>query len=138
MVCQDCDGKLRQLTDEPCSTFPEDSLFRSWLIDYTPAIRGGVANTVISMTAKYAEAEPAERVVGRFLREYHKIWQSCFPGLMPVGPSDEARKAALPDLVIFAQKTANDPLRRFGFGIFRRHRNHRVCNPAADRRSVID
>jgi len=69
MVCQDCDGKLRQITDEPCSTFPEDSLFRSWLIDYTPAIRDGVANMVISMTAKYTEEEPAERAVGRFLRE---------------------------------------------------------------------
>ena len=37
---------------------------------------------MISMTAKYAEAEPAERVVARFLREYHRIWQSCFPGLI--------------------------------------------------------
>ena len=34
------------------------------------------------MTANYAEAEPAERVVGRFLCEYHKIWQNCFPGLI--------------------------------------------------------
>src|SRR5215831_17092908 len=51
---------------------------------------------------------------------------------MPVGPSDEARKAALPDPVIFTQKTGNDPLGRFGFGIFHRHRNHRVSNPAAD------
>jgi hypothetical protein len=34
------------------------------------------------MTAQYAEAEPAERVVARFLREYHRIWQSCFPGLI--------------------------------------------------------
>jgi hypothetical protein len=36
----------------------------------------------MSMTAQYAEAELAERVVARFLCEYHKIWQSCFPGLI--------------------------------------------------------
>jgi hypothetical protein len=34
------------------------------------------------MQAKYAQAEPAERVVGRFLCEYHKIWQNYFPGLI--------------------------------------------------------
>lgn len=34
------------------------------------------------MTANYAEVEPAERVVARFLCEYHKIWQGCFPGLI--------------------------------------------------------
>jgi hypothetical protein len=33
------------------------------------------------MHANYAEAEPAERVVGRFLCQYHKIWQNYFPGL---------------------------------------------------------
>jgi hypothetical protein len=33
------------------------------------------------MKASSAEAEPAERVVARFLREYHKIWQNYFPGL---------------------------------------------------------
>src|SRR5215469_18552441 len=80
-VRQDCGGKLRQITDEPCSKFPEDSLFWSWLIVYT-GDPWRVANTVISMTARYAEAEPAERVVARFLREYHGIWQGCFPGLI--------------------------------------------------------
>src|SRR5438552_5326001 len=33
------------------------------------------------MRANLSEAEPAERVVARFLREYHKIWQKYFPGL---------------------------------------------------------
>jgi hypothetical protein len=33
------------------------------------------------MTAGYSESEPAERVVARFLCEYHKIWQRYFPGL---------------------------------------------------------
>jgi hypothetical protein len=33
------------------------------------------------MTAGYAEREPPERVVARFLCEYHKIWQKHFPGL---------------------------------------------------------
>jgi hypothetical protein len=33
------------------------------------------------MTAGYAEREPPDRVVGRFLCEYHKIWQKHFPGL---------------------------------------------------------
>ena len=33
------------------------------------------------MTAGYAESEAAERVVARFLCEYHKIWQHYFPGL---------------------------------------------------------
>lgn len=33
------------------------------------------------MTAGYAEGEAAERVVTRFLCEYHKIWQNYFPGL---------------------------------------------------------
>jgi hypothetical protein len=34
------------------------------------------------MNANHAEVEPAERVVARFLREYHKIWQTWFPGLI--------------------------------------------------------
>ena len=38
--------------------------------------------TVIVMKANYPEVEPAERVVARFLREYHKIWQNFFPGLI--------------------------------------------------------
>jgi hypothetical protein len=33
------------------------------------------------MKASYAEAEPAERIVARFLCDYHKIWQNYFPGL---------------------------------------------------------
>ncbi len=33
------------------------------------------------MTAGYAEREPSDRVVARFLSEYHKIWQKHFPGL---------------------------------------------------------
>ena len=33
------------------------------------------------MSAGYAEGEPADRVVARFLCEYHKIWQKHFPGL---------------------------------------------------------
>jgi hypothetical protein len=33
------------------------------------------------MNAGYTEFEPAERVVARFLCEYHKIWQNHFPGL---------------------------------------------------------
>src|SRR5882724_2783742 len=33
------------------------------------------------MKAQYAEGEPAERIVARFLHEYHKIWQNYFPGL---------------------------------------------------------
>jgi hypothetical protein len=33
------------------------------------------------MSAGYAEQEPADRVVARFLCEYHKIWQKHFPGL---------------------------------------------------------
>jgi hypothetical protein len=33
------------------------------------------------MQANYAEAEPAERVAGRFLSQYYKIWQNHFPGL---------------------------------------------------------
>src|SRR6266566_2218261 len=33
------------------------------------------------MNPRYDELEPADRVVGRFLREYHKIWQNYFPGL---------------------------------------------------------
>jgi hypothetical protein len=33
------------------------------------------------MTAGYAEGEPAERIVARFLCEYHRIWQEYFPGL---------------------------------------------------------
>jgi hypothetical protein len=37
--------------------------------------------TVIGMNPNYAEAEPAERVVARFLCDYHKIWQNYFPGL---------------------------------------------------------
>ena len=37
---------------------------------------------MILMNANQAEAEPAERVVARFLREYHKIWQNWFPGLI--------------------------------------------------------
>jgi hypothetical protein len=37
--------------------------------------------TVIRMRASYAEAEPAERIVARFLCEYYKIWQNWFPGL---------------------------------------------------------
>lgn len=44
--------------------------------------RGQVAKTVISMKANHAEVEPAERIVARFLCEYHKIWQGCFPGLI--------------------------------------------------------
>ena len=37
---------------------------------------------MILMNANHAEVEPAERVVARFLREYHKIWQNWFPGLI--------------------------------------------------------
>jgi hypothetical protein len=33
------------------------------------------------MKASYANAEPAERIVARFLCEYHKIWQNYFSGL---------------------------------------------------------
>jgi hypothetical protein len=33
------------------------------------------------MNAGYAERESAERMVARFLCEYHRIWQSHFPGL---------------------------------------------------------
>src|SRR5262252_4040439 len=33
------------------------------------------------MKASYADAEPPERIVARFLCEYHKIWQNYFPGL---------------------------------------------------------
>lgn len=33
------------------------------------------------MNPDYAEAEPAERIVARFLCAYHKIWQDHFPGL---------------------------------------------------------
>jgi hypothetical protein len=33
------------------------------------------------MTAGYAKGEPDERMVARFLCEYHKIWQDYFPGL---------------------------------------------------------
>ncbi len=33
------------------------------------------------MNAGYAEGEPAEQIVARFLCEYHKIWQNYFPGL---------------------------------------------------------
>jgi hypothetical protein len=33
------------------------------------------------MNPNYAEAESAERVVARFLCQYHKIWQNHFPGL---------------------------------------------------------
>jgi hypothetical protein len=33
------------------------------------------------MQASPAEVEAAERVVARFLSEYHKIWQNYFPGL---------------------------------------------------------
>ena len=33
------------------------------------------------MKASDIEAEPAERIVARFLCEYHKIWQNYFPGL---------------------------------------------------------
>jgi hypothetical protein len=33
------------------------------------------------MKASDTEAEPAERIVARFLCEYHKIWQNYFPGL---------------------------------------------------------
>jgi hypothetical protein len=33
------------------------------------------------MSVGYAEPEPADRVVARFLCEYHKIWQKYFPGL---------------------------------------------------------
>ena len=33
------------------------------------------------MSAAYAEREPPERVVARFVREYYKIWQKHFPGL---------------------------------------------------------
>src|ERR1700746_1285002 len=33
------------------------------------------------MSAGYAEHEAADRVVARFLCEYHKIWQKYFPGL---------------------------------------------------------
>ena len=33
------------------------------------------------MVAGYAAQEPADRVVARFLCEYHKIWQIYFPGL---------------------------------------------------------
>jgi len=33
------------------------------------------------MTAGYAEREPSERIVARFLCEYYKIWQKHFPGL---------------------------------------------------------
>jgi hypothetical protein len=37
--------------------------------------------TVIAMNAEVTEAEPAERVVARFLTGYHQIWQKYFPGL---------------------------------------------------------
>jgi hypothetical protein len=33
------------------------------------------------MNAGYAELKTADRVVARFLSEYHKIWQNNFPGL---------------------------------------------------------
>ena len=33
------------------------------------------------MTVGYAEREPPERIVARFLCEYYKIWQKHFPGL---------------------------------------------------------
>src|SRR5262249_40402217 len=33
------------------------------------------------MTPDFAEIEPAERVVARFICGYHKIWQAYFPGL---------------------------------------------------------
>src|SRR6266481_8163127 len=33
------------------------------------------------MNAHHDELEPADRVVGRFLCGYHKIWQDYFPGL---------------------------------------------------------
>src|SRR6266478_4212346 len=33
------------------------------------------------MNPGYAEREPADRVVARFLHEYHNIWQNYFPGL---------------------------------------------------------
>src|SRR6266851_9342193 len=33
------------------------------------------------MNPGYAEHEPDDRVVARFLCEYHKIWQKHFPGL---------------------------------------------------------
>src|SRR5205823_7188072 len=33
------------------------------------------------MNPGYAELEPDDRVVARFLCEYHKIWQNHFPGL---------------------------------------------------------
>jgi hypothetical protein len=33
------------------------------------------------MDPRYAEHEPDDRVVARFLCEYHKIWQKHFPGL---------------------------------------------------------
>jgi len=33
------------------------------------------------MNGRYTSLEPADRDVGRFLCEYHKIWQSYFPGL---------------------------------------------------------
>jgi hypothetical protein len=33
------------------------------------------------MQTGYAEGEPAERIVARFLCEYHKVWQNYFPGL---------------------------------------------------------
>jgi len=33
------------------------------------------------MNPRYAEHEPDDRVVARFLCEYHKIWQRHFPGL---------------------------------------------------------
>src|SRR5215475_7079104 len=42
---------------------------------------GAVMKTVIGMNPNYAEVEPAERVVARFLCDYHKIWQNYFPGL---------------------------------------------------------
>jgi hypothetical protein len=41
----------------------------------------GDLKTVIAMNTDVLEAEAAERVVARFLCEYHKIWQNYFPGL---------------------------------------------------------
>jgi hypothetical protein len=63
-------------------TFPEDSLSRDCRTVYTTAPRRGLWKTEIRMKAIYAEAEPAERTVARFLCEYHKIWQNWFPGLI--------------------------------------------------------
>ena len=36
---------------------------------------------MIWMNAGYAECQSAERIVARFLCEYHRIWQNHFPGL---------------------------------------------------------